>query len=315
MRAAVVDRYGPPGVVRITETSDPEPRAGEVLVRVHATAVTAGDARIRGGSFPTGMGLPGRLALGLRGPRRPVLGMVLSGTVETAGSAVTELTAGDRVSGMAGARMGAHAELVAVEAARLVRTPAGVSHEAAAAAIFGGTTAAHFLHDVARLRAGQDVLVVGASGAVGTSAVQLAAHAGARVTGVSSGRNAELLRRLGVDEHVDYTTTDPAGLGRRFDAILDAAGTLTPRTARGLVRDGGTAVLAVADLWQMLQARGPVKAGSAPGGAELVARVLAPLERDELDPVIQEALPLAEIARAYEIVDSRRKVGNLVVLP
>lgn len=315
MRAAVVDRYGPPSVARVTEVADPRPKRDQVIVRVEAAAVTSGDARIRAARFPAGMALPARLALGLRGPRNRVLGMAVSGTVDDVGDAVTGLAIGDEVAGMTGGRMGAHAERVAVEVKRLVRKPAAVSHEAAAAALFGGTTAWHFLHDVAKLRAGQDVLVIGASGAVGTSAVQLAKLAGATVTGVASARNGELLRGLGVDEHVDYTATDPARLGRRFDVIIDAVGTLTPRSARQLVREGGTAVLAVADLWQQLRARGQVKAGTAPGSAALVEHLMPLLERGELDPVIQQTLPLAEIARAYEIVDSGHKVGNVVVRP
>lgn len=315
MRAAVVDRYGPPAAATITELADPEPGRDQVVVRVSAAAVTSGDARIRGGRFPAGMGVPARLALGLRGPHARVLGMAVSGTVETLGGAVAGLAVGDEVAGMTGPRMGAHAELVAVEAKRLVRKPSAVSHDAAAAALFGGATAWHFLHDVAKLRAGQDVLVIGASGAVGTSAVQLAKLAGATVTGVASDRNAALLRQLGEDEHVDYAATDPLSLGRRFDVIIDAVGTLTPQHARALVREGGTAVLAVANLWQLLQARGPIKAGTAPGSAALVGRLLPLLERGELDPVIQQALPLADIARAYEIVDSGRKVGNIIVRP
>lgn len=320
MRAAVVEQYGPPSVARIADVPDPELAPGDVLVRVAAAAVTAGDSRIRSGSFPRGMGGAARLAIGVRGPRRRILGMAVSGTVEAVGPRATraldgELAIGEEVACMAGARMGAHAELVAIEAERLVRKPAAVSHDAAAAAVFGGATALHFLLEVARLRAGHDVLVVGASGAVGTSAVQLAKRSGATVTGVASGRNVELLQRLGVDEHVDYTTTSPERLGRRFDVILDAVGTLTPSTAKGLLRDGGIAVLAVADLGQMLRARGPIRAGSAPGSPELVARLMPLLERGELDPVIQASLPLDEIARAYAIVDSRRKVGNVIVRP
>ncbi|WP_405217652.1 NAD(P)-dependent alcohol dehydrogenase [Agrococcus sp. Ld7] len=315
MRAVIVDRYGPPAVARITELPSPVPRPDQVLVRVAAAAVTSGDARIRAASFPAGMSLPGRLALGVRGPRNRVLGIVVSGTVAAVGQAVTAFAVGDEVAGMTGARMGTHAELVAVEAKRLVRKPGGIPHDAAAAAIFGGATALHFLHAVADLLPGQDVLVIGASGAVGTSAVQLARIAGGRVTGVASDRNVALLHRLGVDEHVDYGTTDPVSLGQRFDVIIDAVGTLTPASARALVREGGTAVLAAASLWQMLQARGPVKVGPAPGSPALVERLLPLLERGELDPVIQQTLPLADIAEAYRIVDSGRKVGNIVVRP
>lgn len=315
MRAVVVDRYGPPSVAELTALPSPVPKPDQVLVRVAAVAVTAGDARIRAARFPHGMATLGRLALGLRGPRSTVLGMAVSGTVEALGSGRTGFAIGDGVVGLAGGRLGGHAELVAIEAKRLVHKPAAVPHDAAAAAIFGGTTAMHFLHDVAGLRAGQEVLVIGASGAVGSSAVQLARLAGARVTGVTSGRNAELVRRLGADEVVDYTATDPVALGRRFDVIIDAVGTLTPATARGLVREGGTAVLAVAGLGEMLQSRGPIRTGTAPGSAALVGRLMPLLERGELDPVIQESLPLAQIVRAYEIVDSGRKVGNVIVRP
>ncbi|GAB3818621.1 NAD(P)-dependent alcohol dehydrogenase [Tessaracoccus terricola] len=315
MRAVVVEQYGPAGVARVMEVPRPEPKPGQVLLRVVATAVTTGDARIRGASFPAGMGVAARLALGVRGPRNKVLGMVFSGTVEAVGEAGDGFAVGDDVAGMAGARMGAHAEYLVVEESRLVRKPAGVAHDAAAAAVFGGTTAAHFLHDVAKLSSGQDVLVIGASGAVGSSAVQLAKLAGATVTGVTSARNSELVRRLGVDEHVDYEVTDPVSLGRRFDVVLDAVGTLSAKAARALVREGGTAVLAAAGLGDMLRARGPVKAGSAPGNADLVARLMPLLERGELDPVIRESFPLEGIVRAYEIVDSGRKVGNVVLRP
>ncbi|NUT98334.1 MAG: NAD(P)-dependent alcohol dehydrogenase, partial [Saccharothrix sp.] len=181
MRAAVVDRYGAPEVVRVAEVPRPEPRAGEVVVRVRAVAVTSGDARIRAARFPRGFGVAGRLALGLRGPRRPVLGGSFSGeVVEGAGFAP-----GDEVCGMSGVRLGAHAEYAAVPAAKLVRKPAGVSHEDAAGLLFGGSTALCLLRDKGAIKAGHRVLVNGASGAIGTNAVQLAKHFGAEVTAVT----------------------------------------------------------------------------------------------------------------------------------
>ncbi len=312
MRAVVVDRYGPPSVARVAEVSDPVPRRGEVLVRVAAAAVTSGDARMRAARFPRGMGLPARLGIGLRGPRQRILGIALSGTVTALGEGVTSLAVGDAVAGMASR---AHAELVAVRADRLVRKPADVSHDAAAAVLFGGTTAMHFLHDVAKVRAGQSVLVIGGSGAVGSSAVQVARLSGARVTGVTSGRNAELVRRLGAETVVDRTRTPVDRIAERFDVVVHTAGPLSTAAGRSLLADGGTLILVLATLGQMVAARGQVKAGVARSRPEHMARLLSLVGSGELDPVIQESMPMAEIARAYEIVDSERKVGNVLIRP
>lgn len=314
MRAVVVEQYGPPSVARLTDVPDPVPGAGTVLVRVVAVAVTAGDARLRGADFPTGMGFAARLGMGLRRPRRAILGMSFSGVVEAVGEGATGFAVGDSVSGSSGGRFGAHAELTVVDAARLVPKPEGVSHEDAAAVLFGGLTALHFLEEVG-IAAGQSVLVVGASGAVGSSAVQLATLAGAHVTGVTSERNAELVRRLGAEHVVDYTRTPVSDLTERFDVILDTVGSLSAATGKPLLRRGGTLVLINGGLRDLLSARGNVKAGVAGEKPEHMRRLVELLAAGELDPVIQESLPLSEIARAYEIVDSRRKVGNIVLLP
>lgn len=329
MRAAVVRRYGGPEVVRVVDVPDPVPRTGEVLVRVAATTVNSGDARIRGARFPRGFGLLGRLALGLRGPRRPVLGVVFSGTVEaigpdasgrgrTAGPAGADsagLALGDRVCGMTGARMGAHAELVAVPVSRLARVPAAVSHDDAAGVLFGGATARYFLRDKAGLRQGERVLVIGASGAVGTSAVQLAKHLGAEVTAVASARNAALLAGLGADHVVDYRATPVGQLDERYDVVFDAVGELSQATGRPLLRDGGRLLLVVATLGQMLTARGPVKTGTSSERPEDFAALLELVADGSLRVVAEPALPLERIAEAHARVDSGRKVGNLVVRP
>lgn len=312
MRAAVVDRYGPPEVVRLADVPAPVPRAGEVLVRVVATAVTAGDARIRGARFPRGFAVPGRLALGLRGPRRPVLGGVFSGVVESVGARVTGLAPGDEVCGMTGVRMGAHAELVAVPAARAVPKPAEVSHDDAAGVLFGGTTALHYLRDKAQLTRGRSVLVNGASGAVGTNAVQLAKHLGATVTAVCSGRNADLVRSLGADEVLDHTTTPLTG---RYDVVLDAAGTVSATAGRRLLTDDGVLLLAVATLGETVLARGRVKAGPAPERAADVTSLLERVAKGELAVVVEDVLGLDAIVDGHRRVDSGRKVGNLLVRP
>lgn len=314
MKAAVVDRYGPPSNARIDDVPEPKQRPGDLLVQVHAAAVTTGDARIRGGSFPKGMGGLARLVLGLRGPRNPVLGMAFSGVVADAPTD-SGFTAGDRVAGMAGSRFGAHAERMAVEADRAVRVPDGVSHEATAAALFGGSTALFFLQDLSDLQPGHTVLVNGASGSVGTSIVQLAAAAGATVTGVTSDKNADLVRSLGAASVIDYTSAPVASVDTRFDVVIDMVGNVSPALAKHLVTPTGTAVLGVADLGEMLRARGQVKAGSAKATTEQFKRVLAGLAAGTLKPVVHAVLPLDRIADAYAIVDSGRKVGNVVVLP
>jgi NADPH:quinone reductase-like Zn-dependent oxidoreductase len=315
MRAAVVSRYGPPDVVRVAEVPAPVPGPKEVLVRVVATAVTAGDARIRGGRFPRGFGVPARLALGLRGPRRAVLGVVFSGVVEAVGAAVADLAPGDEVSGMTGVRMGAHAELVAVPAARAVRKPAEVTHDDAAGVLFGGTTALHFLRDKGRVGRGRTVLVNGASGAIGTNAVQLAKHRGATVTAVTSGANAELVTGLGADRVIDYTTTPLERVTERFDVVLDTVGTLSPATGRRLLADGGVLLLAAATLAETVVPRRRVKAGPAPARPEDVAFLLERVAKGELTVVVDEVVGLDGIVAAYRRVDSGRKVGNLLVRP
>jgi len=315
MRAAVVERYGPPESIRLAELPEPEPRRGEVLVRVGAVAVTAADARLRSGRFPAGFGLLARLGIGLRGPRRRVLGSALSGVVERLGPGVEGLSPGDEVAGMNGARLGAHAELVPVPASALVVKPAGLGHAEAAGVLFGGTTALHFLRDRARLRPGASVLVNGASGAVGSSAVQLARHLGGEVTAVTSGRNRELVARLGAERVVDYTTTPLSALSERFDVVLDAVGNVGRVEGLGLLAPGGALILAVASLADTLRARGAVIAGSAPERAEDIALLLRLAAEGALDPVTEVMGGLDAVPEAHRRIDSGRKVGNLVVLP
>ncbi len=314
MKAAVIDSYGPPDVVRIAEVPRPEPKRGQVLVRVVATAVTAGDARIRGARFPRGFAPLARLALGLRRPRRPILGVVLSGVVEAAGPGAHRFRPGDEVCGMTGAALGAHAEFAAVSERRLAPKPGGVSHADAAAALFGGTTALHFLRDRAALTPGRTVLVNGASGAVGTSAVQLAKHLGAHVTAVTSARNAELVVGLGADRVIDYTSTPLEQLGERFDVVLDAVGNLPRASGMRLLTERGVLLLVVADLWDMVRARGRVKAGRpAPERAEDIEYLLGLVASGVLRPVVRELGGLGAIVDAYRLVDSGHKVGNLIV--
>lgn len=294
--------------------ADPAPRAGEVLVEVRAAALTAGDARIRGGRFPRGFGPVARLMFGVRGPRRRILGSTFAGVVAAVGPGVTELAPGDPVCGTSEARLGAHAELVVAPVGKVVRKPPAVSDDDAAAVNFGGTTALYFLRDRAAITAGQSVLVNGASGAVGTNAVQLARHFGATVTGVASARNARIVGELGA-AFIDHNTTDVAQLAERYDIVLDTVGNLNAAAGRRLLTADGVLLLVAADLWQLIGARGNVRAGSAPERAVDMELLLGLVAHGALKVVIDQVLPLEEIAEGYRRVDSGRKVGNIVIRP
>lgn len=315
MRAAVVQRYGSPEVVEIVDVPRPRPTATQVLVRVDAAAVTAGDARIRGARFPPGFGALARLALGLRRPRRPILGGTFAGTVVEVGGSVTRWSPDDRVGGMTGTRMGTHAEFIAVPADRLVAVPEGVSQDAAAGVLFGGTTALQFLNHKVEVAPGSTVLVNGASGAVGTNAVQLARNFGATVTAVTSGTNAALVRSLGADRVIDHTTTDVTATGDRYDIVFDAVGNLSIATGRPLLRSGGSLLLAVAGLGETIRARGDVVAGPISERPEDWAQLFGLIADGRLEVVIDGVLPLDDIVEAHRRVDSGRKVGNLIVHP
>ena len=232
MKAIVHRRYGPPGVLALEELPSPEPGPGEVRVRVRAASVFAGDVHLlRGAPFFV------RFATGLRRPRNPIPGIDLAGIVDMTGPGVTDLRSGDEVFGFAG---GTLAELVSVPAGQLVRRPANLPLEEAATVPEAGLTALQGLRDHGRVQPGERVLVIGASGGVGTFAVQIAKALGAEVTGVCGPTNLDLVRSIGADHVVDYTRTDVTTAGERYDVILQLAGTESPRRLRRALVPGGT---------------------------------------------------------------------------
>lgn len=315
MRAAVFDRYGPPEVVRLEQVVAPAPGRDEVLLRVDAAAVTTGDARIRAARFPRGLGVASRLAFGVTRPRRRILGSCCAGVVEAVGERVRDLGPGEAVCAMTGARLGAHAERVAVAAKRVVRVPEGVGPVDAAGVLFGGTTAWHFLHDKAAVGAGASVLVNGASGAVGTNAVQIARTLGASVTGVTSGANADLVRALGADHVIDHTRVGLDTVSERFDLVLDTVGNVPIAQGRRLLTPGGTLILVAAGLSGMLPGRRGVVAGPASERVEVIARLLELVAAGRLLVVHDLTVGLDDIVEAHRRVDSGHKVGNVVVTP
>ncbi len=315
MNAAVVDAYGPPEVVRIDRRPRPRATGSDVVVEVAAASVNSGDARIRGARFPAGFGVPARLALGLRGPRRAVLGVALSGRVIEVGPKTTALRIGDRVSGMTDMRMGAHAEYTAVPEQRLARIPDEVSDEDAAAVLFGGTTALWFLRDRARMRPGERVLVIGGAGAVGTHAVQIARSRGAEVTATAGSGNQALLARLGAHHTVDRTAVRLSDLPGPYDVVFDTVGALHPGTAAPLLSPNGRVILAAATLAETITKRARVITGTAGAGRELVGDLIDGIVDGTLTPVIEATLPLDRIAEAHARVDSGHKVGSILVRP
>lgn len=321
MQAALVTHYGAPSVLRIERTARPTARAGEILVRVRAATVSSGDARVRAMRVPAGMEFLGRLALGLRRPRQPVLGTDLAGEVVDVGAGVSNLRVGDRVVAFVGASMGGHAEFARLRAdGAVLPMPDGLSWEEAAAIPFGACTALHYLRRKAKIRAGERVLVLGASGAVGAAAVQIARHDGARVTAVTSAANAELVRGLGASEVLDYAREDFTVSGSSWDVVMDCIGVTTYGRARRALRPGGRLLRVVTSLGGQLVApfqgrlRGHrVIGGVAPGNLEDLRAALDLARSGALRPVIDATFPLARIADAHARVDSGRKRGSVVL--
>jgi len=303
MRAVICTRYGPPEVLRLEELETPTPQKNEVRIRIFATAVSSSDCYLRGLNLTFAYRIMARLALGWTAPRRNVLGMVLSGEVDAVGPDVRSFKAGDQVFGFNRHLFGTYAEYVCwPEDGLLATRPANLTDEEAASIPYGGLLALHFLRK-AGLRAGQRVLVYGASGAVGTSAVQLARHLGAEVTGVCSTANLELVRTLGATTVVDYTREDFSDRAERYDLIFDAVG--KRKSAAGILHcdralASGGKRLSVDDGRPKLLAEDLLLLG------ELAAK-------GEIRPVIDRCYPLEELVEAHRYVDEGRKRGNVVI--
>jgi len=303
VRAVVCTRYGPPEVLRVEEIATPAPRKNEVRIRILATPVASSDTYVRGLRLSPAYRIMARLVLGWNAPRQPVLGMVLSGVVDAVGPDVRSFKAGDRVFGFNRHLFGTYAQYVCwPEDGLLATRPANLTDEEAAAIPYGGLLALSYLRK-AGVRAGQSVLVFGASGAVGTSAVQLARHLGAEVTGVCSTANVELVTSLGATRVVDYTVEDFADGAERYDLIFDAVGknksASALRRCRRVLAPGGACV-SVDDGSPKLRREDLVLL------AELAAR-------GEIRPVIDRTYALDDIVDAHRYVDTGHKRGNVII--
>lgn len=322
MQACIYHEYGTADVVSLGERDRPAVKSDEVLVRVYAAGVTTADWRFRTAGFPRGFKTLGRLMLGWFRPRNPVLGMDFSGKVVRVGDQVTRFKIGDDVFGATSPlRCGAHAEYLSIpESGVLVHKPSTLTHEEAASIPFGGNSALAFLRDFGRLQRGQRVLIVGASGTVGTWAVQLARHLGAHVTGVCSTGNVDLVRSLGAHHVVDYTKGPIIEPGQRYDLVFDTVGVTTfdgcreALSERGLylplncgLREIGEAILTA--FGQGKRVRYAVSQNTVAGLETLRALIASGTTK----PVIDRVYPITQIADAYRHVEGRHRRGGVVV--
>ena len=310
MKAIVCTKYGPPEVLKLKEVEMPAPKNNEVLIKIHSTAVTASDCIVRGFKLPrwSTIGLMMGIVLGFKKPRKSILGMVLAGEIELAGKDVKRFKKGDPVFGWTiksgfTIRFGTYAEYKCLPQNSVIALkPSNASYEEAAAIPYGGLIALHYLNK-GNIQNRKKVLIYGASGSIGTSAVQIARHFGAEVTGVCSTKNLELVKSLGAERVIDYTKEDPSDIKESYDFILDAVGKnkksdfkshckriLTPKGKYISVDDGSP----MAKIEDLILLKKLVEAG-------------------KLKPVIDRSYSLEQMVEAHRYVDKGHKKGNVVI--
>lgn len=300
MKAMVCTNYGPAEVLKLQEVEIPIPKNNEVRIKVHATTVTAGDIRVRAFQSPLLFWIPMRLVLGIRRPRKSILGVELAGEVEAVGKGVQKFRKGDQVFALTGMKFGGHAEYACLpEDSLMAIKPANVPYEEAASVAYGGTTALYFLRK-ANIQSGHKVLIYGASGTVGTFAVQIAKHFGAEVTGVCSTANIDLVKSLGAGRVIDYTKEDFAAGGESYDIVFDAVGKST--------KSHCSKVLSPTGVYVTVDGQGIAKVRH-----QDVHFLGELMEKGILKSVIDRRYPLNQIPEAHQYVETGRKKGNVVI--
>ncbi|MFD0796305.1 NAD(P)-dependent alcohol dehydrogenase [Maribacter chungangensis] len=302
MKAVVYKKYGPPNVLEVTETEKPKPRDNEMLVKIHAATVTSGDVRLRSSDFPPLFWLPARLIFGLFKPKKKILGHELAGTIEAIGKKVAKFKVGDSVFGTTTMlKTGSYAEYICLPQewnnGVVALKPENLSFKEAAALPVGAMTAM-FLLEKANLKNGQRVLVYGASGSVGSYAVQLAKLTGATVTGVCSSSNVEMVKSLGAEKVIDYKKEDFSEGSEKYDIVFDAVGNTTKAKAKKVLNAKGKFVTI-----KMLTKE----------KTENLEHIKELAEQGKLIPFIDRTFRLDEIRNAHKYVDSGRKRGNVVI--
>jgi NADPH:quinone reductase-like Zn-dependent oxidoreductase len=322
MRASVLTKFGPPDAFQIKEIEKPYPKDDQVLIKIRATTVTSADCELRGLNFPFWFQVPIRIWLGSRMPTL-VLGQELAGQVEAVGNAVSRFQPGDQVFGTAGLRLGTYAEYICLpensKAGMLGPKPANLSYEQAAALAIGGMEAVYFLRK-ANIQRGERVLIIGAGGSIGTVAVQLAKHYGARVTGVDSAGKLDLLRALGADDVIDYVREDFTKRGETYHVIFDVIGKSPfSGSVRSLAQNGryllGNPGLShmVRGQWTPLGNGQKVVFREASQSTEDMAFLKELVEAGQITTVIDRSYPLEQLADAHRYVDTGQKKGNVII--
>jgi NADPH:quinone reductase-like Zn-dependent oxidoreductase len=307
MKAIICTRYGPPEVLQLREVEKPTPKDDEVLIKIHATAVTASDIFIRGSQIPIQFLIPMRLYMGLTKPRKSIIGLVLAGEIESTGRDVKRFKTGDQVYGLTGFGLGAYAEYKCMKETDsthgcLAMKPVNISYEEATVAAYGGLLAFQYV-EKGNIQRGQKVLIYGASGTSGTMAVQLANHLGARVTGVCSSTNLELVKSLGAEAVIDYTKVDTLDPGVQYDLVLDAVGTIK------------TSKLKVA-CKKALAPRGryvSIDDGHLMLDSKRLASIKELVEAGHIRPIVDKCYRLEEIVEAHRYVGKGHKKGGVAV--
>jgi NADPH:quinone reductase-like Zn-dependent oxidoreductase len=320
MKAVVCTQYGPPDVLQIREVEKPIPKNNEILVKVRATTVTAADFRLRSFTVPASFWLPARIILGLRRPKKPILGVELAGEIESVGKEVTRFKMGDPVFAATLTHFGAYAEYACLpEDGPIALKPLNCTYEEAAALPIGARTALHFLRK-GKLQRGQKVLIYGASGSVGTYAVQLASYWGAVVTGVCSGSNMEMVKSLGAHQVIDYTQKDYSKQLEQYDMIFLAVDKCPFSVCNQCLKEEGVyinitaPVKSLSMLWTSMTSKKKIITGeNSPESDQDLLFLKELVEAGKLKPVIDRSYPFDQMVEAHRYVDQGHKKGNVVI--
>lgn len=301
MKAVICTKYGTPDVLQIQEVMKPVPTDNQILIKIIATAVNSGDIKVRSLDVPIFLKLMMRIVIGISKPRKPILGTVFSGVVENVGDKVSKFKIGDKVFGMTGFKFGTHAEYIAVhQNSKVIEMPNNASYEEAAAIIFGGQTAIYFLEKTKIAeKLNPRILIIGATGAVGSAAIQIANHYKADVTAVCSSEGLELVQNLGVTNVILYDKEDFTKQTAKYDIIFDAVGKAAKKKCNHLLNENGNYV--------------SVNAGYASETIEQLQLLKELFEKGTYKAVIDKTFPMDKIAAAHQYVDTGRKKGNVVL--
>jgi len=323
VKAILHSQYGSPDLLQLKEVDRPAPKDNEVLIAIHATTVSTGDCNVRNFTFVTKSMRPiAKLMFGIGKPwKARILGTELAGEVEGAGKNVTRFKNGDRVVASTGMAGGGHAQYACLpETGAVVIKPDSLSWEEAVAIPFGANTALYFLRDLGKIRAGQEILIIGASGAIGSAGVQLAKHFGATVAGVCSGANVELVKSLGADTVIDYTRDDFTKNGKTYDLIFDVVGATTFDRCQHSLKPNGIFLQNIMELtdvvrvlWTSIASRKKIKGGVAINNLKRMSFIAELVAAGKLRPVIDRSYPLERIAEAFKHVEQGHKKGNVVI--